>query len=134
MESRLKVKGKSDNIDIFVGQKLKYYRKFNDYTQESLAKEANVSFQQIQKYENGKNRISASKLYLFSKILNVGVYVFFDGIDNIENVKHDDNQFYYKNSLSKECIQIINLFESISDQKIKKLMVRLIKTFVDMNK
>ncbi|MFY0689058.1 MAG: helix-turn-helix transcriptional regulator [Cyclobacteriaceae bacterium] len=68
-----KTKGKSTNIDIILGQNLKEFRTLNGLSQDKLGALVNVSFQQIQKYEQGQNRIPASRLYEFSQILNISL-------------------------------------------------------------
>ena len=68
-------------IDKRVGENLSKIRLFRGMSQESLAGAVGVSFQQIQKYEKGRNRISVSRLWQFSKILNVPVAGFYDGIE-----------------------------------------------------
>ena len=55
-----KTKGRAQEIDQFIGQQIKRFRKIKRLTQNDLAEKLGVSFQQIQKYENGKNRISFS--------------------------------------------------------------------------
>ncbi|MDD9912282.1 MAG: helix-turn-helix transcriptional regulator [Alphaproteobacteria bacterium] len=65
-------------IDIHVGQRLKQQRKLQGISQENLAKQLGITFQQIQKYENGTNRISASKLYELSQILKTPIQYFFE--------------------------------------------------------
>ncbi len=69
----------SEPVDIYVGQKLKVARRFLGLSQEQLAKVSGVTFQQVQKYEKGVNRISASRLYSFAKALNVEIGFFFEG-------------------------------------------------------
>lgn len=64
-------------IDQQVGKRLKALRKVNGFTQEKLAGRCNITFQQIQKYEKGTNRISASRLCQFSHIFDVPVQDFF---------------------------------------------------------
>ncbi|MDD9919440.1 MAG: helix-turn-helix transcriptional regulator, partial [Alphaproteobacteria bacterium] len=65
-------------IDIHVGQRLKQQRKLQNISQKSLAKQLGITFQQIQKYENATNRISASKLYKLSQILKTPIQCFFE--------------------------------------------------------
>ena len=65
-------------IDIHVGQRLKQQRTLQGISQESLAKQLGITFQQIQKYEHGTNRISASKLYELSQILKTPIQFFFE--------------------------------------------------------
>lgn len=69
--------------DQFVGKKLRERRVLLGVSQSTLGKSENISFQQIQKFEVGKNRISAGRLYRFSKILHVHIYYFFEGIDKV---------------------------------------------------
>lgn len=68
----------SNPIDIHVGQRLRNLRLHRRLTQEELGSLVGVSYQQIQKYEAGTNRISASRLYLLGSHLGVGPQYFFD--------------------------------------------------------
>ena len=65
-------------IDSHVGSRLRYRRIMMDYSQTYLADQVGLSFQQFQKYEKGTNRISASKLHEFARLLDVPVSFFFD--------------------------------------------------------
>jgi transcriptional regulator with XRE-family HTH domain len=64
-------------IDQHVGRKLRHFRALANVTQKQLGDQVGVSFQQIQKYEIGTNRVSASKLYEIAKFLKVPVSAFF---------------------------------------------------------
>jgi transcriptional regulator with XRE-family HTH domain len=68
------------SVDIHVGQRLKARRLLVGLTQTDLATRVDISFQQIQKYELGRNRVSASKLWGIAQILGVQVGYFFDGL------------------------------------------------------
>jgi len=68
-------------VDIHVGQRLKHLRVLRGLTQTDVAEGLGISFQQVQKYELGRNRISASKLYELGRILAVQPGYFFEGID-----------------------------------------------------
>ena len=61
-----------------IGEKLKEFRKLRGLTQEQLAEMVEVTFQQIQKYENGNTRLNTDKLQAVAKALNVPVSAFFD--------------------------------------------------------
>lgn len=69
-------------VDIHVGLRLKQLRKARKLSQTDLGEQLDLSFQQIQKYEAGSNRISASRLFELGQVLNVELTYFFDGIDN----------------------------------------------------
>jgi len=77
------MKPTTEEIDHLVGSRLRYLREERGITQAQLASEVGITFQQIQKYERGNNRISASKLWLFCNIFNVLPNDFFEGLDGI---------------------------------------------------
>ena len=68
-------------VDIQVGQRIKAARKLQKLTQTDLADGVGVSYQQIQKYENGDNRVSASMLYEIAQALNIPMAYFYNGIE-----------------------------------------------------
>ncbi len=70
-----------DPVDRHVGQRLRLLRGLMGLSQEKLAQLAGVSFQQIQKYEQGTNRIGSGRLYRLSRVLGVQVGYFFEGLD-----------------------------------------------------
>ena len=72
---------KSHPIDIHVGRRIRQRRRLLGMTQERLAKAVNIRFQQIQKYESGANRVSASRLWSLAKALDVSVSFFFEGLN-----------------------------------------------------
>ena len=75
-------------VDAFVGSQLKSLRKSAGYSQTGLANKVGVTFQQIQKYERGTNRIGASRLWGFCKVFDVSPDKFFEGVeDYLENAQ-----------------------------------------------
>jgi transcriptional regulator with XRE-family HTH domain len=70
-------------IDVIAGRNLRIFRCIRGYSQEDLGDEAGVSFQQIQKYESGKNRMSLSRAQEFASILRVGIDELFRGADTV---------------------------------------------------
>ena len=67
-------------VDVHVGKRIRHRRWMNGTTQQQLAEAVGIKFQQIQKYETGMNRVSASRLWDISQVLEVPVSFFFDGI------------------------------------------------------
>lgn len=67
-------------VDVHVGERLRQRRLFLGITQMALAERIDLSFQQVQKYELGKNRISASRLWVIASVLTVQVGYFFEGL------------------------------------------------------
>jgi transcriptional regulator with XRE-family HTH domain len=68
-------------VDTHVGKRIRHRRWMNGTTQEQLAHAVGIKFQQIQKYETGANRVSASRLYDIGRALGVPVAWFFEGLD-----------------------------------------------------
>lgn len=115
---------KNKDIDIFVGNKLKYKRKELGLTQKKLGDQVGVTFQQIQKYEKGSNRIPSEKLYKFSNILEVPIKYFFEGFENnilIQTEKNDNN------ISNKEIIKLVETYKSIKDKNIRESIINLLK-------
>jgi len=96
-------------------------------SQEKLASALGITYQQVQKYENGTNRVSASRLYRVSKTLKVPASYFFDGIQNdetAEDVLYD----------SSDARVLVREFEQIKDPAARKQLVNLTRTFANKNK
>ncbi len=73
----MRTKGGGNPIDLLVGSRIRMFRKGRKLSQAQLGKKLGVTFQQVQKYENGKNRVGASRLQMISTALNVPVGQFF---------------------------------------------------------
>jgi transcriptional regulator with XRE-family HTH domain len=73
----MRTKGGGNPIDLLVGSRIRMFRKGRKLSQAQLGKKLGVTFQQVQKYENGKNRAGASRLQMISTALNVPVGQFF---------------------------------------------------------
>ncbi|MBO9478114.1 helix-turn-helix transcriptional regulator [Shimia sp. R11_0] len=69
-------------VDVHVGKKIRQRRWLTGMTQQQLAEQVGIKFQQIQKYETGANRVSASRLWDISDALDVPVSFFFEGLEN----------------------------------------------------
>ncbi len=122
------------SIDEYVGLRLKIRRSCLGITQGELGEMTGVTFQQIQKYEKGANRIGAGKLYEYANIINVPINYFFDGY-NEKNIKTtlsdaDTNWEPEKNNNvpEKEIITLIKFFSRIEDKKTRNGIVDLARS------
>ena len=125
---------KSPNpIDIHVGSRVRMRRNLVGYSQEKLGELLGLTFQQVQKYEKGTNRVSASRLYQISKILNVPVQYFYDDLPNeIENSKYGFAESATPAPVmdflsSSEGLQLNKAFASIEEPSVRKKVVELVK-------
>lgn len=130
-------KGRADNVDRLVSQRLKMRRMMLGLSQQDLGQAVDVSIQQVQKYEKASNRISSGKLFTFSKFLKVPVSYFFEQGDdtsntigaifaeNSENYSADND----KDSITeKEIVTLIKAFSDIKSFNSRKKIVELVKT------
>jgi transcriptional regulator with XRE-family HTH domain len=119
-------------VDLFVGKRLRQRRRLLGLTQQQLAGEVSIRFQQIQKYESGANRISASRLWAISKALEVPVAYFFDGLNGDEagdfEIKgaHADGANGSKAPVdvfnAKETIDLVRAFYSLGEEPRRRLL------------
>ncbi|MGD9637588.1 MAG: helix-turn-helix domain-containing protein [Alphaproteobacteria bacterium] len=126
-----------DPIDIYVGKRLRLRRNILGLSQEQLAKNIGISFQQIQKYEHGTNRISASRLYDISRVLKVPISFFFDDIKNdaeLSNQKDCALTLINSNSLNpldpmdkSETLELVNYYWKISNTASRTKILELVK-------
>lgn len=108
------------HVDIHVGSKIRQARKMLGLSQSLLGKALGLSFQQIQKYETGENRISASFLWILSKELKIPVVSFFDGLNN--------QPTHVGNSESPSGQTLAQEIELIKDQEERTHLKALIKS------
>lgn len=132
-----------DPIDIHVGQRLRLRRNLLGMSQEQLGKASGLTFQQIQKYERGTNRMGASRLYQLGRLLNVDVAFFFEdmvaqspassqGVANTEQSQLEGAQDIDKNILqSREIMQLVRAYNRITDPKQRRTIYDLIKSMAD---
>ncbi|MCB2114007.1 MAG: helix-turn-helix transcriptional regulator [Parvularculaceae bacterium] len=113
-------------IDLHVGARVRQRRRLLGMTQQRLADAVSIRFQQIQKYESGANRISASRLWSLSKALEVPVAYFFEGVDEegrINGGHVDHGGAAHADILqSKETIALIRAFYTMNDEPRRRLL------------
>ena len=113
------------SVDIHVGSRLRQRRTSLGITQQELATSQGVTFQQVQKYERGANRISASRLYHLSEVLDVPVTFFFEGISTTSTTAPTAETTEYTDPLTTpEAIELA-AYHAISDQAIRHRLLDL---------
>lgn len=86
---------KPNDVDFHVGKCIKKIRDAKNMSQKKLADLVGITFQQLQKYENGINRIVAGRLYDFSRVLSVPISAFFEGIDEEDKKQYLEKKDEY---------------------------------------
>jgi transcriptional regulator with XRE-family HTH domain len=121
-------------IDIHVGKRLRLRRTVMGMSQEQLAESLGITFQQVQKYEKGINRIGSSRLFDISKSLNVPVGFFFEeyGESNpVFGLAENSSEYEAEDVRSRETMALVKAYYQISDPKVRKKALELIKSLAD---
>ncbi len=127
---------KPNPIDIHVGSRVRLRRTMLGQSQEKLGNALGITFQQIQKYEKGANRIGASRLQQIANVLTVPVAFFFEdapsGTQSVTGMAEENSTTYVVDFLSSsEGLQLNRAFVKISDPKVRRKIVDLVKTLSD---
>jgi len=139
-KNNMKTKGRANSIDEHLGMRLKQKRALLGMSQEKLAESVGITFQQIQKYENGANRISASRLLEFSSILSTPVEYFYEGYDvgskKMAYALAENDQEPLRDApvdlmQQKETLELVRVYYSLENPKLRKSLMRFIKTMAE---
>ena len=134
--------GAPNPIDVHVGNRLRLRRSILGLSQERLASELGITFQQVQKYERGLNRIGASRLWDLAQVLGVSVNYFYENLDeNTQNksprkisshlvLSDNPKEFNMDVLLRKDVIDLVNAYASIQDPKVAKHILDLVLSLV----
>ncbi len=120
-------------IDRHVGLRMRIRRQMRKMSQEQLAEQLGVTFQQVQKYENGSNRVSASRLYDVARALDATVSYFFDGLSEnaAQGVAEDGPGFIYDFLSTPEGVAIATTFPRIRNAAARKRILDLIRSLAE---
>jgi transcriptional regulator with XRE-family HTH domain len=126
---------KPNPMDTHVGSRVRLRRMVIGMSQEKLGERMGLTFQQIQKYEKGTNRVGASRLYQLSQILDVPVQFFFEdaplhvtGRTNVGGFAESKTEAYLLDFLnSRDGLELNRAFVKITDPKVRKRVVELVR-------
>ncbi len=140
---RGRVDGAPNPIDIHVGNRVRMRRTLLGMSQEKLGQELGLTFQQVQKYERGMNRIGASRLWDISRVLNTPIEFFYDGInDDIEqlsprHINRADHVEGLEETIMaldddplnrRETLELVRAYYHITDRTVAKRVFDLVKS------
>ena len=112
-------------VDVHVGARIRMRRRFLGLNQSHLADALGLTFQQVQKYERGTNRVSASKLYDIARALHVSVSFFFEGLpDQTESGETDTiGQALHAFLTTPEGLELADVFPRIQDARMRRQLL-----------
>jgi transcriptional regulator with XRE-family HTH domain len=112
--------GVPDPIDVYVGTQIRTRRLLLGMNQEELAQRLGLTFQQVQKYESGANRVSASRLWEIAAILKMPIGYFFP-MDQVPDQPNEQLQ-------RPESIELIRFYYAIPDPRMRQQFFEMVKT------
>lgn len=122
-------------IDVHVGGRVRLRRTLLGMSQERLGDAIGLTFQQVQKYERGANRIGASRLYDLSRVLDVPVSFFFDDapadetpVDALPGVREDPAGFESDPLTKRETLELVRSYYQVTDPLVRKRIFELVKS------
>ncbi|RMF41599.1 MAG: XRE family transcriptional regulator [Alphaproteobacteria bacterium] len=110
-------------VDVHVGKRIRYRRWMIGMTQQQLGDEIGIKFQQIQKYETGMNRVSASRLWDIANALSVPVSFFFEGVEPEQIDAHFTPAEENQGDLlaDREALELVRSYYAIPEEQRKRL-------------
>lgn len=118
-----------DPIDEHVGRRLRDRRILLGLTQTAVGDAIGLSFQQVQKYERGANRISASRLYQFARLLDVSIDYFFDAPPKTAGAP--DLPTLDDPVIMREVLAFVQAYYAITDKDVRQSILELTKVLAD---
>ena len=108
-------------VDEHVGKRLRQRRWLVGMTQQQLAEHVGIKFQQIQKYETGANRVSASRLWDIASTLDVSINFFFDGLQAEKGAKIQSDAMPSDLMGDKEALDLVRSYYAIPENQRRRL-------------
>ena len=108
-------------VDLHVGKRIRHRRWIVGITQQQLAEKVGIKFQQIQKYESGANRVSASRLWDISETLAVSIDFFFEGIEKSQEKLGFGDVIPVDLMGDKEALDLVRSYYSIPEHQRRRL-------------
>lgn len=118
-------------VDVHVGSRIRLRRKILGMSQEKLAEKLGLTFQQVQKYERGANRVSASKLYQTAQALQAPISYFFEGLADpgVEAPGPDPTTERAVSAFltTPEGLELASVFPKVRDAAVRRHMLELVR-------
>ena len=119
----------STPVDTHVGQRLRERRMVAGFTQEQVADSLGVTPQQLQKYETGANRISASRLYQVARVLNVAILSFFEGLEGLR--EQDEHEIARSEFNDPDTLRFVQAVQKIRHHQRRRRLRQIVAVLAD---
>ena len=117
----------ANTVDTYVGQRIRDKRNERGMSQTEVANAIGVTFQQVQKYERGTNRVGASRLFDLSRILSVPIQYFFAGLNNQSTPieKEDDNVIHF---MKPDTVELVEAYYKVENLQVRRQILSTIRS------
>ena len=117
----------ANTVDTYVGQRIRDKRNERGMSQTEVANAIGVTFQQVQKYERGTNRVGASRLFDLSRILSVPIQYFFAGLNNQSTPieKEDDNVIHL---MKPDTVELVEAYYKVENLQVRRQILSTIRS------
>lgn len=116
-------------VDRYVGERIRARRAALGLTQEDLARALGISYQQVQKYETGGNRVSAGRLFEMARRLEVPVGYFFEGLPESPAPSSDEPMAH--GGTQRALIELVQNFNAVTNPRVRAVVSGLMKSLAD---
>ena len=120
-------RAQANTVDTHVGQRIRDKRNERGMSQTEVANALGVTFQQVQKYERGTNRVGASRLFDLSRILSVPIQYFFAGLNNQSTPieKEDDNVIHL---MKPDTVELVEAYYKVENLQVRRQILSTIRS------
>jgi transcriptional regulator with XRE-family HTH domain len=122
-----------DPVDVHVGGRIRTRRLMIGMNQETLARALGLTFQQVQKYEGGANRVSASRLSQIAEILGVPISHFFNDIEADGASPTAEDREARERMQRPETIELVRAYYAIADQRMRQQFLEMVKAAAQLH-
>jgi transcriptional regulator with XRE-family HTH domain len=116
-----------DSVDKIIGRNVRVYRLAKGLSQTEVADQLGISFQQLQKYENGKNRIGSGRLVKIAGVLHVDITTLFEGCSRSKQHKTGGA---FDELANRDSFRLVQAFAAIEDRKVRRSLVEFVESMV----
>lgn len=120
-------RAQAKTVDTHVGRRIRDKRNERGMSQTEVANALGVTFQQVQKYERGTNRVGASRLFDLSRILSVPVQCFFEGLESQPtlNEEEDDNVIHL---MKPDTVELVEAYYKVENRQVRRQILSTIRS------
>jgi transcriptional regulator with XRE-family HTH domain len=125
---------KPNDVDAHVGSRLRQRRMLLGISQEQLAEMLGLTFQQVQKYERGTNRVSASRLFQLARALDTPITWFFDEMESDRGAEREKTASELQDGdpmSRRETLELVRVYSRIDDRKVRKKLYEMAKALAE---